>query len=327
MRFPLPVKAKAPTKRNRKKFDFTINNITNIKNKTTMKKFTLLAASCFMALAAAAQTGYVTPATDIDSGDPSFDFNGTTNYVILYASEDEVDALGETKILKNESPTDLDGARPVYIWDNTYTGGEGEGFNSFGGSGYMSFVVGTGGWSGLGHCGVVDAAKELDGFDLSMLKNGKWYLHMAMKDAGSIHATHNIAVGPNASGCFALGETKTDAKYELIGDFDRDGEWYNIDIPVDDLVDLGFDLTNCTDNYAGNVLTFLSGGATGAQLNYDAVFFYQKVADATGINQVKADNNKVNAIYTINGMQVKDMSKPGLYIQETANGVKKVLKK
>ena len=291
-----------------------------------MRKFTLLAASCFMALAAAAQTSYVTPATNID-GDPTFDFDGTTNYVILYASEDEVDALGETKILKNESPTDLDGARPVYIWDNTYTGGEGEGFNSFGCSGYMSFVVGTVGWSGLGHCGVVDAAKELDGFDLSMLKSGKWYLHMAMKDAGSIHATHNIAIGPNATGCFALGETKTDAKYELIGDFDRDGEWYNIDIPVDDLVDLGFDLTKCTDKYAGNVLTFLSGGATGAQLNYDAVFFYQKAADATGINQVKADNNKVNAIYTVNGMQVKDMSKPGLYIQKTANGVKKVLKK
>ena len=268
-----------------------------------MKKFTLLAASCFMALAAAAQTSYVTPATDIESGEPSFDFNGTTNYVILYASEDEVDALGETKILKNESPTDLDGARPVYIWENTYTGGEGEGFNSFGGSGYMSFVVGTVGWSGLGHCGVVDAAKELDGFDLSMLKNGKWYLHMAMKDAGSIHATHNIAVGPEkASGCFALGETKTDATYELIGDFARDGEWYNIDIPVDDLVDLGFDLTKCTDKCAGNVLTFLSGGAAGAQLNYDAVFFYQKVADATGIDQVKTDNNKVNVIYTVNGM-------------------------
>ena len=274
-----------------------------------MRKFTLLAASCFMALAAAAQTSYVTPATDIDSGDPTFDFKGTTNYVILYASEDEVDALGETKILKNENPTDLDGARPVYIWENTYTGGEGEGFNSFGGSGYMSFVVGTVGWSGLGHNGVVKADKELDGFDFSMLKNGKWYLHMAMKDGGTIHATHNIAVGPDAKGHFALGKDKTDASYELVGDFDRDGEWYNIDIPVDDLVDLGFDLTNCTDKCAGNVLTFLSGGATGAQLNYDAVFFYQKTADATGINQVKADNNKVNAIYTVNGMQVKDMSK------------------
>lgn len=291
-----------------------------------MRKFTLLAASCFMALAAAAQTSYVTPATNID-GDATFDFNGTTNYVILYASEDEVDALGETKILKNESPTGLDEARPVYIWENTYTGGEGEGFNSFGGSGYMSFVVGNVGWSGLGHCGVVDATKELDGFDLSMLKSGKWYLHMAMKDAGSIHATHNIGVGPEAAGHFALGNTKTDASYELVGDFDRDGEWYNIDIPVDVLVDLGLDLTKCTDKYAGNVLTFLSGGAAGAQLNYDAVFFYQKAADATGINQVKADNNKVNAIYTVNGMQVKDMNKPGLYIQKTANGVKKVLKK
>lgn len=291
-----------------------------------MRKFTLLAASCFMALAAAAQTSYVTPATNID-GDATFDFNGTTNYVILYASEDEVDALGETKILKNESPTGLDEARPVYIWENTYTGGEGEGFNSFGGSGYMSFVVGNVGWSGLGHCGVVDATKELDGFDLSMLKSGKWYLHMAMKDAGSIHATHNIGVGPEAAGHFALGNTKTDASYELVGDFERDAEWYNIDIPVDVLVDLGLDLTKCTDKYAGNVLTFLSGGAAGAQLNYDAVFFYQKAADATGINQVKADNNKVNAIYTVNGMQVKDMSKPGLYIQKTANGVKKVLKK
>lgn len=291
-----------------------------------MKKITLLAASCLMALAAAAQTSYVTPAANID-GDLTFDFKGTTNYVILYASEGEVDALGENKILKNESPTDLEGSRPLYIWDNTYTGGEGEGFNSFGGSGYMSFVVGTVGWSGLGHNGVVDAAKELDGFDFSMLKNGKWYLHMAMKDAGSIHATHNIGIGPDAAGHFALGKERTDASYELVGDFERDGEWYNIDIPVDDLVDMGFDLTKCTDKCAGNVLTFLSGGATGAQLNYDAVFFYQKVAGATGIDQVKADNNKVNAIYTVNGMQVKDMNKPGLYIQKTANGVKKVLKK
>ena len=184
-----------------------------------MKKFTLLAASCFMALAAAAQTSYVTPATNLDSDKPTFDFKGTTNYVILYASEDEADALGETKILKNESPTDLDGSRPVYIWENTYTGGEGEGFNSFGGSGYMSFVVGTVGWSGLGHNGVVDADKKLDGFDFSMLKNGKWYLHMAMKDAGSIHATHNIGIGPDAKGCFALGETK-EAK-DLYGTFQK----------------------------------------------------------------------------------------------------------
>ena len=160
-----------------------------------MKKFTLFAASCLMALAASAQTGYITPAMN-DDLEPAFDFNGTTNYVILYASDDEVDALGESKILKNESPTDLDGARPLYVW-NGYDGGAAEGFNSFNGTGgYMSFVVNKGGWSGLGHCGVVDAAKELDGFDFSMLKNGKWYFHMAMKDAGSIQATHNIAVGP-----------------------------------------------------------------------------------------------------------------------------------
>ena len=283
-----------------------------------MKKFTLFAASCLMALAASAQTGYITPALNGDF-EPAFDFNGTTNYVILYASDDEVDALGERKILKNESPTDLDGARPVYIWDNTYTGGAAEGFNSFNGTGgYMSFVVNKGGWSGLGHCGVVDAAKELDGFDFSMLKNGNWYFHMAMKDAGSIQATHNIAVGP----------TQTDAAYELIGDFTRSGDWYNIDIPLVDLVDLGFDLSKCTANLAGNVFTVLSGGVEGTQLNYDAVFFYQKIDEiAAGIDNVKNEAAAKTAIYTADGVQVSNMNKSGLYIVKTADGVKKVLKK
>ena len=291
-----------------------------------MKKFTLLAASCLMALAASAQTSYVTPALN-DDLEPAFDFDGTKNYVILYASEDEIDALGESKILKNENPTDLDGARPLYIWSDTYSGAEGDGFNSFNGSGYMSFTVGTGGWSGLGHCGIVDAAAEKEGYDFSMLKDGKWYLHMAMMDKGSIHATHNIGIGPDATGHFALGADKTDAAYEVIGDFARDGEWYNIDIPVDDLVDLGFDLTKCAANMSGNVLTFLSGGTTGAQLNYDAVFFYQKNADATGINQVKANGNSTKAIYNANGVQVANMNQPGLYIVKTAAGTKKVVKK
>lgn len=291
-----------------------------------MRKITLFAASLFMAMTAMAQTGYVTPATNSDF-EPSFDFDGTTNYVVLFASEDEIDALGESKVKALENPTDLDGARPVYIWDNTYTGGEGEGFNSFGGSGYMSFVVGGSGWSGLGHCGVVDAATEKEGYDFSMLKQGKWYLHMALKDAGSVAATHNIGVGPDAACHFALGATQTDAAYPVVGDFERDAEWYNIDIPVDDLVDLGFDLDKCTANLGGNVLTFLSGGTAGAQLNYDAVFFYQKQAEVDGIASVKADSNKAEAIYTANGMQVKGMSAPGLYIVKTANGSKKVIKK
>lgn len=300
-----------------------------------MKKFTLFAASCLMALAASAQTGYITPAMN-DDLEPAFDFNGTTNYVILYASDDEVDALGESKILKNESPTDLDGARPLYVW-NGYVGGAAEGFNSFNGTGgYMSFVVNDAGWSGLGHCGVVDAAKELDGFDLSMLKKGNWYFHMAMKDAGSIQATHNIAVGPeskvsgqNSQAHFAVGPTQTDATYELIGDFTRDGDWYNIDIPLVDLVDLGLDLSKCTANFAGNVFTVLSGGVKGTQLNYDAVFFYQKTAEiAAGIDNVKNEAAAAKtAIYTVDGVQVSNMNKSGLYIVKTADGVKKVLKK
>ena len=290
-----------------------------------MKKFTLMAASCLMALAASAQ-GYVTPALN-DDYEPAFNFDGTTNYVILYATEDEADALGEDKVLSNQSPTDLDGARPLYIWDNTYAGGEGDGFNSFNGDGYMSFVVGNSGWSGLGHCGVVDAAANKEGYDLSMLKGGNWYFHMAMKDAGSIHATHNIGIGPDASGKIALGSEQTDAAYTVIGDFDRDGEWYNIDIPLGDLVDLGFDRDKCEAKYNGNVLTFLSGGVAGAQLNYDAVFFYQTLADAAGIDQVKSETTGKKAIYTAGGVQVNNMDKAGLYIVKTANGVKKVIKK
>lgn len=287
-----------------------------------------------MALTATAQTTYVTKALT-DDFEPSFDFNGTTNYVTLFVSEDEADALGESKILKNENPTDLDGARPLYIWSNTYNGGAGDGFNSFNGSGYMSFVVGTGGWSGLGHCGVVDAASEKDGYDLSMLKTGTWYLHMAFMDKGTVHATHNVCLygrdkdNKEVGGHFALGAKQTDAAYTVIGDFPRDGEWYNVDIPLDDLKDLGFSAegSDCSA-INGNVLTFLSGGDTGAQLNYDAVFFYQKTSDVVnGISNVKTfKDNGVKAVYDINGRQVTNTEKAGIYIVKTADGVKKIVK-
>ena len=151
---------------------------------------------------------------------------------------------------------------------------------------------------------------------------------MAMKDAGSIQATHNIAVGPEAKAHFAVGPTQPDPAYELIGDFTRNGDWYNIDIPLVDLVDLGFNLSKCTANLAGNVFTVLSGGVEGTQLNYDAVFFYQKIDEiAAGIDNVKNEAAAKTAIYTADGVQVSNMNKSGLYIVKTADGVKKVLKK
>ena len=76
------------------------------------------------------------------------------------------------------------------------------------------------------------------------------------------------------------------------------------------------------------MFTVLSGGVEGTQLNYDAVFFYQKTDEiAAGIDNVKNEAAAKTAIYTADGVQVSNMNKSGLYIVKTADGVKKVLKK
>ena len=172
-------------------------------------------------------------------------------------------------------PNDVD--NNLYIWaaGETYSAGEGTGKNFFGNTeGYMALTVAAPqGWSGAGfnvaNAESVAAAKELQA---AIAANpDKFFLHIGIKATNA--GNHQFYVFNNAEGrSFNIG-TAAIEKGEVIGDFPRDGEWYEFNVPMAQFATaiagevIGNDL---------NILCFLSGATVGAQLNLDAVYFYEK---------------------------------------------------
>lgn len=165
----------------------------------------------------------------------------------------------------------------LYIWSagETYAAGDGSGKSFFGTTeGYVSLTVTDAGWSGGGFCiedpnGITalnemlaDAAEHPD----------QYFFHIGLKSTDN--ATHwfyllgvtpgcDVIVGPTD---FNDNGTIHPAKY----DFPRRGAWGSIEVPLSSL-----ELPKSVESGV-NVLSFLSGGATGTMLNMDAVYFYKK---------------------------------------------------
>ena len=86
------------------------------------------------------------------------------------------------------------------------------------------------------------------------------------------HTSHKVTVG-NAA--FIVGNNSVEGA-TIIGDFKRDGTWTYFDIPVTILKTLaGGELFDNAANYTGNVVSILSGGTQGADLQFDNIFFYK----------------------------------------------------
>lgn len=180
----------------------------------------------------------------------------------------------------------------LYVWENTYVGGEGAGLNFYEGTGYTSLVVGKVGWSGAGFCHPKEAEVEQDGEKVKVvipavkpfvnndLKD--WYFHLAYK-TNDASATHRIQILWGIEN-----ESTTEYAFALGGDFNDNGTitkvvdpisndgkvvanvWNEYEIPLSQMgIDFSKELT-------GNYITVLSGGVEGTQLNLDAVFFYKK---------------------------------------------------
>ena len=211
-------------------------------------------------------SGFATKALD-DNGVSTFDFNDVSDAVLVSTSD------GVTGHLKsagaNVTDYNVDNTKNfLYIWENTYVAdGTTDKTNSFGWEeGYNRFAVTNVGWSGLGF-----ASSSGNGKDLSRIDDSYW-LHFAMKaDDKTQHTSHSIYVGDAQ---FRIG--KSDGKLASLGDFPRDGQWYYFDIPVKALHQFAGNLFGTTaTNYEGNVVAFLSGGVSGAELDFDNIFFYK----------------------------------------------------
>ena len=163
----------------------------------------------------------------------------------------------------------------LYIWaaGETYNAGEGTGKNYFGNTeGYVSLTCAApAGWSGGGFCienaesvAAIQALKE------AIVANpDKFYLHLGLKATNA--GNHEFYIFGTAATAFNIGTAPIEAG-AVIGDFERDGEWHGFDVP---LAQFASAIANASVASGINILCFLSGNQPGAQLNMDAIYFYE----------------------------------------------------
>jgi len=165
----------------------------------------------------------------------------------------------------------------LYIWNATYNAGTSTGPNFYGEvEGWVSLSVASVGWSGAGF-NVKTAGNEAALASLKAITDNPagYYLHMGVKSKGN--AVHAFILGGQTDIKFSIGATgfvDNGVTYPALGDFTRDGEWHEIEIPMTTLKTMGLSYSNFVTD--PNLLAFLSGGVTGTTLDLDAVFIYKK---------------------------------------------------
>lgn len=196
-----------------------------------------------------------------------------SNYYII-----QLDAVSQEKIQdKIVANLAVDEEKTfLYVWENTYVAGEATGKNFYGeAESWVSLTVSTVGWSGCGFFSknVTELNKLADVYN----NPDGYYFHMAFKstDQGS-HLISVIGDGDTA-GKFAIGDYTDQGKtYKSVSDITRDGEWNEIEIPMSDLISQGLIYGNNVSAEGHNIMTALSGGTQGVNLQMDAVFIYKK---------------------------------------------------
>lgn len=167
----------------------------------------------------------------------------------------------------------------LYIWTagETYNAGEGSGLNFFGNNeGYVSLTVAAAGWSGGGFSLEANYGEALQALINKIIAEpDKYYFHIGMKSTDNVtHWLYLMGVTPECDvvvGASAFNDNGT--IHNPVTDFKRNGAWQSVEVSMAAYV-AGLQKA---DVAAGtNIVAFLSGGATGAQLNMDACYFYKK---------------------------------------------------
>jgi len=207
-------------------------------------------------------------------------------------------------------------------WEgDCYTNGahSGETVNSFGISdqGWIDWVVATKGWSGGGFIAP-------DGADLTVLEQGDWYLHFAMR--GTDACNHLVGF---AESRFTIGSTAFDQNTPVIGNYKRDNEWYSFDIPYSYIKQTFPNLFPQSNGgqtaWKGNLVWFMSGGQTGDELQMGEVFFWrEKVGTGIASHEFLESCEPHESYYSLDGRKLSGKpSQKGIYIYK---GKKYVIK-
>ena len=297
-----------------------------------MKKFTFLAAFAALALSANAQYTSETPYAD-----QSVVAGETQTFDVILGAEDVLTGLqGAGQKVNDWRVNDVD--RFLYVWDNTFDGGDGSypgvGYSDMQFDGYSSLNVGSVGWSGAGFFFQGAAGTN------TMHWNENTKFHVAVRTAATAPASiaFVIADGDNAGSSpakVALGESFNDggAIYPTIGPKLSD-EWVGIDISFADLKKFypTFAWVN-TEAWQGNIVSILGGGVEGQNISLDCMYFHTPEGD-NAVGTVVDDaqwvitNNTVNVangngieLYDLSGRMIKSVNGTTLGISELGNGV------
>jgi len=198
---------------------------------------------------------------------------GTEYYPIVMGGVTSA-ALG-TKIKADFRPDEA--TRFLYVWNATYNAGTSTGPNFYGEvEGWVSLTVANVGWSGAGfNIKTVGNEASLAGMKAITDNPDKYYLHIGIKSKDK--AVHAFILGGQTDIKFAIGATGFNDNgviYPALGDFTRDGEWHEIEIPMSTFKTMGLSYNNFVAD--PNILSVLSGGVQGTTLDLDGVFIYKK---------------------------------------------------
>lgn len=213
---------------------------------------------------------------DVKDPDPFPEIEGSNYYVFQ---------LDETTFNNLSSNVALDlridnTTKNLYIWEQTYTAGSTSGKNYFGlTEGWVSLEVTSVGWSGMGLCyGATGAGLDLSKMNDIYAHPEEYYFHMGIKSTDD--AVHCIIFGgaDGSEAKFGIGGDFVDngTTYPSVGSFDRDGEWQTIEFPMTKVIEAGVIYPETWNAEGVNLVAFLSGGKTGTQLQYDAMYIYKK---------------------------------------------------
>lgn len=304
----------------------------------------LFAAGCLL-IATTSQASTNDYITEAPAG--GFDWTSATDYVVLYAPDAQVKAMGDkVKSNQNLDPEQKDNQFFYWVtdWDKkdlTLINVDRDGAtNSYGNTDMLSI---TPQWAwGTGYFGKVGKA-----YDLSMIDDSYW-IHLWLCDFGNATSKYTFKIGntDEKQNHFDLevgiptGESNGD--YVGVGSIGHDGKWYYVDIPVSDLVDengnfgftydwskpiansfvFSFDKpttskTTKSGPEPGNTVYSYTITELGSAVSIDGVFFYKKASTA-GIKTIGTDNGADarkgdNAYYTLQGQKVERPGK-GVYI-------------
>ena len=216
------------------------------------------------------------PDTNIETGlsrfkatvtDEKFQFSDDEKYYII-----DLDATTKGTNLSASQIVECGpngGSHQLYPWDGTCTANTTADNNSFGEpEGYMSWSQTNAGWFGLGY----NVAASTSPLNLSGI-NDDYFLHFAVKSTYTGPILFTVTDAAGKSGNIVLGK-EAYHDHQPLADFERDGKWHNVEVPMHLLnANDGVNFTRST-NYTGNIFSILMGGQTGSTIDYDAVFFH-----------------------------------------------------